>query len=437
MRRRRFKLDVLINRAVLYGLLAAFIGAVYLVVVVGIGGAGTGEKPNAALSIAATVIVAVTFQPVRERARRLANRLVYGERATPDEVLSRFSEQLAGTYVEGVLPEMARILAEGTRAARAAVWLKVGSELVPAATWPVDAPAAEPAALSGTALPQFPGVDRAIPVRHQGELLGALTVAQRPGDEISPAEDKLLSDVASQAGLVLRNVGLTAELASRLEEIAAQAEELRASRQRIVAAQDAERRRLERNIHDGAQQHLVALAVKLRLARTLAGRDRGQARAMLAELKEVTAEAVETLRNLTRGIYSPLLAEQGVAGALRAQAGRAGLPVEVEAEGVGRYGPEVEAAGYFTCLEALQNAAKHARASRVVVRLEEAGVDLCFSVSDDGTGFDPDTARPGVGLQNMADRLAALEGSLQVRSAPGRGTTVTGRIPVRAAEPVA
>jgi signal transduction histidine kinase len=207
-------------------------------------------------------------------------------------------------------------------------------------------------------------------------------------------------------------------------------EELRASRQRIVAAQDLERRRLERNIHDGAQQQLVALAIRMRLAEKVAAKDSPQVAEMLAALNRDTREALDNLRDLARGIYPPLLADRGLAAALEAQASKAALDVTVDSDGVGRYPQEVEAGVYFCVLEALQNAAKYAEATGVAVRLHRDDGDLVFEVVDDGRGFDPSKTPPGSGLQNMADRLEALGGTVDIESAPGSGTIVSGRIPV-------
>jgi signal transduction histidine kinase len=306
LRYRLYDLDVVISRTLVYGALAAFITAVYVGIVVGVGTlVGSGGQPNLVLSIIATAIVAVAFQPVRERLQRVANRLVYGRRATPYEVLSEFSQRVAETYAaDEALPRMATVLAEGTGAERATVWLRSGNHLRPAATWPMQESTngtgpdqvSEVVALAGDTVPDIPGADRVVPVRHQDELLGALSVTKRRGESLTPVEEKLLTDLASQAGLVLKNVGLTDELLERLEE-------LRASRQRLVAAQDDERRRLERNLHDGAQQNLVALKVKLGLAEMLTGKDAARARQLLAELKEDTDEALNVLRDLARGIY--------------------------------------------------------------------------------------------------------------------------------------
>jgi signal transduction histidine kinase len=429
---RLYDIDVVVNKTIVVAVLAAFVTAIYLAVVVGISAAiGTTGEPNVLLSVAATAIVALAFQPLRERARRLADRVVYGKRATPYEVLSEFSERMAGSYsTEDVLPRMARILGEGTGATRTEVWLRVGTQLQLAASWPEGAqPEKTPLPASEDELPEFPDSDRAVPVRHQSELLGALTLTKPPSEPVTPAEEKLLSDLASQAGLMLRNVRLTAELQARLVD-------LRASRQRLVAAQDQERRRLERDLHDGAQQQLVALAVKQRLAEGLVRKDPEKAAQMLADLQADTTEALDNLRDLARGIYPPLLADKGLPAALQGHARKGHLPVTVETDGLGRYPQEVEAAVYFCCLEALQNVAKYADASHVSVNLSTEAGQLNFSVIDDGKGFDPGSKPPGSGLQGMADRMEALGGMLEVHSEPGTGTTVVGHIPAEAVESI-
>jgi signal transduction histidine kinase len=426
---RLYDIDLVISRTLVYGSLAAFITAVYVGIVVGVGTlVGSGGKPNLVLSIIATGIVAVAFQPVRERLQKVANRLVYGKRATPYEVLSQFSERVAETYAgDEALPRMARVLAEGTGSERADVWLRTGSRLRQAASWPEASAPEEPIVVQGQLLPDIPGADRAVAVRHQGELLGALTVTKRVGESLTPIEQKLVDDLAYQAGLVLKNVGLTSELLARLDD-------LRASRQRLVVAQDQERRKLERNLHDGAQQNLVAIKVKLSLAEMFAAQDPGKAKAMLVELAGDADEALDTLRDLARGIYPPLLADKGLGAALESQARKATLPVHVEADGIGRYPQETEAAVYFCVLEALQNVQKYAEASRATVRLRESDGEVRFEVEDDGKGFDPAIQKKGSGTQNMEDRLDALGGSVSVRSSVGAGTVVAGRLPIVVAE---
>ncbi len=429
---RLYDIDIVISRTLVYGALAVFITVVYVGIAVGIGALiGGGGRPNLGLSILATAIVAVGFQPVRERLQKVANRLVYGRRATPYEVLSQFSERVAESYAtEDVMPRMARVLAEGTGAQRADVWLRAGTMWREAAVWPADALPAHAVQVADGMLPAVDGVNRLVEVRHQGELLGALSVTKRNGEPLTPVEEKLLSDLAAQAGLVLKNVGLTSDLQARLEE-------LRASRQRLVTAQDQERRRLERDLHDGAQQHLVALKVKLGLAELLLGRDPERAKATIDQLKHDADEALETLRDLARGIYPPLLADRGLTVALRSQARKATIPVIVDSDGIGRYAQDVEAAMYFSILEALQNVQKYARASRVTVRLREEHGALRFDVADDGRGFDAATTRTGSGLTNMADRLEALGGRLRIHSTPGSGTELRGSLPVYEAAPAA
>jgi signal transduction histidine kinase len=414
LRYRLYDIDVIIGKAVVYGLLAAFITVVYVIVVVVIG-AVIGATEG--LSLVATAIVAIAFQPVRENARRTANRLVYGKRATPYEVLSEFSENVGETYAgEEILPRMARLLAEGTGATDATVWLRVGSEIRPAASWPANGTSTAAIRLEKGALPAFPQGQTGVPVRHGGELLGALTVAKPPNEPILPHEEQLVSDLAAQAGLVLENFRLI--------------EDLRSSRKRLVAAQDEERRRLERDIHDGAQQQLAALAMKVRLAEGLVGTDEQRQRDALHDILTETQETLESLRDLAGGIYPPLLADRGLAAALEAQAGKAPVPVTVQAGGLGRYPPEIEAAVYFCVVEALQNVAKYAEAShvRILVREWEGALDL--SVADDGRGFDRGTTPLGMSLLSMSDRLAALGGTFDVKSRPGHGTNVVGRIPL-------
>jgi signal transduction histidine kinase len=410
-----YDIDLIINKTITYGAIAAFITATYVIVVVVIG-AFIGVTEG--VSLLATAVVAVAFQPIRRRAQQFANRLVYGERATPYEVLSQFSEHVGETYSgEDILVRMARLLAEGTGATSAVVWLRVGDEVRPAATWPTNGAMAAAIPLVADEPPVVDGATASIPVRHQRELLGLLTVTKPPNEPLSPVEEKLVADLAGQAGLVLVN--------SRLIE------DLRASRQRLVAAQDAERRRLERNLHDGAQQQLVALAVRLRLARTTASKDLAEADRMLEQLEGDVTDALENLRELARGVYPPLLADRGLAVAIEAQARRSPVPVRVEADGIGRYPQELETAVYFCTLEALQNAAKYAQANEVAVSLLEDHGELVLSIRDDGRGFDRAATPLGGGLQNMADRLAALGGTLTVRSQSGAGTTIEGRLPVR------
>jgi signal transduction histidine kinase len=418
LRYRLWDLDVVVRKAVQYAVLVAAFTAVAALVLAaapmllfGLGG------PVETLPVVVlAILLAVGFGLVRSRARRLADRIVYGKRATPYEVLTSFSGRMGKTYsIDDVLPRMAQVLASGTGATSTGVWLRVGGQLRREAAWPTSADDVS-LPMRGDALPRFEA-EEVFEVRDLGELLGALTVEMPASDPMDPTKEKLVRDLASQAGLMLRNVRLI--------------EDLRASRQRLVAAQDEERRRIERNIHDGVQQQLVALAVQLRLAEQLVGKEPDKERELLTRLQTAASEALEDLRDLARGIYPPLLADKGLAVALESQARKAPLPVTVEPDGIGRYAQDVESAVYFCCLEALNNVAKYALASRVEVRLAQDDGMLRFEVRDDGRGFDPAAAAGGTGLQGMTDRLDAIGGILEVRSQPGHGTTVTGQIPAR------
>jgi signal transduction histidine kinase len=415
---RLYEIDIVISKAVLYGTLAAFITIVYAGLVAGVGTL-VGSRYNPLLSALAAAVVAIAFQPVRLWAGRLANRVVYGRRATPYQVLSEFARRIGGAYAsQDAAPQMARVVADGTGAERVVVWLRVDDELRPEAASD-GRPDAEPVPVHGHETPALPDTDVSVPVVHQGGLLGAIAIRMPRGEPLRPAGEQLVGDVASQAGLALSNAGLV--------------EDLRASRQRLVAAQDEARRRLERNLHDGAQQDLVALAIKLRLAGTTVDEDPARAKALLGELQTDTAGALENLRDLARGIYPPMLADLGLAAALGAQARKSPVPVAVEADGIGRYPQDTEATVYFCCLEALQNIAKYARASQARIRLRARDGVLSLTVSDDGAGYDAARTPLGSGQRNMADRLAALDGRLEVSSAPGQGTVVTAYLPLRSA----
>lgn len=414
---RLFDIDVVISKAIVYGSLAAFIAIVYVGLVAGVGQLA-GSIGTPALSAIAAAIVALAFQPVRRRMQRFANRLVYGRRATPYEVLSDFSGQVAHAYsVEDILPKMAQIVTAGTGAARAEVWLRVGAELRSVARWPQNGAASpSPVPMPSGDIPVFGDGEAVFPVVHQGDMLGAIAVRAPAGDPITTDKEKLIANLAAQAGLVLRNVRLL--------------EDIRASRQRIVTAQDAAARRLERNIHDGAQQQLVALAIKTGLADSLVGHDDAEAHQMLSQIQAEIQEALADLRDLARGIYPPLLADMGLVAALQAQTRKSVLPAVVEGDGLGRYPQEAETAVYFCALEALQNVAKYAQASQAIIRLSASNGALAFCVEDDGVGFDPNATGHGSGIQGMSDRLAALGGELQVTSTPGAGTIVKGTVPV-------
>ena len=441
--RRRTRRQLLADALVLAGLVA-FVVLVYVVLVLGVGALiGHSSSPDVALSVVATAVVALAFDPVQTRLERAASRAVNHGRPSPYDALRMFSRTVTGSYDTQELPSrMARVLADGTGAEWSQVWLVLGGRLQLAATWPPDATDREPVldpAAAATGTDDQGRVRRSLPVLEAGELLGALVVREREHRPLSSVESRLFAGLADQAGPVLRGARLHAELTRRLEELSTRARELRISRQRLVAAQDAERRNLERDIHDGAQQHLVALAVNLRLAETLSHRSRERADALLAEQEHAAAEAIEVLVALSRGIYPRRLGEDGLVAALTTAVAGSATPVEVTATGVGRYSPSIEATAYFCCLEAVQNAAKHSGATTIRVSLDGRGGRLGFVVEDDGVGFDPATPTTGTGLANLRDRIESAGGTLTTGTAPGGGTRIRARLPAMVApapEPV-
>jgi signal transduction histidine kinase len=411
-----------VSAALVVGGLVGFVVLTYLVVVVGGGLAlGHGSSPHVGLSVVATAVVALAFDPVLTRLEGVAEGLVGARKTSPYDALRRFSGAVAANGpAEGLPQRMARVLAEGTNAEWAQVWVSVAGRHVPAATWPPEAEAR----LMRTQ-DWDPGT-RQLSVRHGNEELGLLVLHERT--PLTPVEERLFAGLAAQAGLVLRGAQLRAALEQRLSELSLREAELRESRERLVDAQDAARRRLERDIHDGAQQHLVALAVNLRLAATLAGSAPERADALLSAQEVAAADAMATLVQLARGIYPPLLEHEGVAAALRAEVAE-GL-VEVVAVGDGRYPLVVEAAAYFCGLEAIQNATKHAGTVTVRVQVEARPEGLTLAVTDEGSGFDPAQVTIGTGLANIRDRADAVGGTVELSSSPGQGTRLEVGFPV-------
>jgi signal transduction histidine kinase len=417
--------------------LVVYVATVYVVVVRG-GGAviGRTDSPSVVLSVLATATVALSFARVQRGVERWASTMLGGPSAAPYDVLSRFSGSMTEEGSTEDLPtRMARLLAEGTGARWAQVWVSASGLLTLVATWPVDADATEepPALLPGARDAAGPGL-RALAVAHGGEPLGVLRLQQRPGLLLAPIEERLFIALADRAGLVLRHVGVRTDLEVRRGELAERAGELKASRRRLIEAQDSERRRLERDLHDGAQQHLVALTVNLRLAQALSSSSPTRAAALLGRQADAAAVAIETISSLSRGIYPSLLSERGLEAALRSAVATSAIPVTITADEMVRLPATVEAALYFCCMEALQNAAKHSGASTLSVRLSAGATTSLLVVVDDGEGFSCSSGRStGAGLANMRDRLDAVGGVLTVTSLPGAGTTVTALVDRRAA----
>jgi signal transduction histidine kinase len=447
-------LDQLLGPAIQLVGLAGLVLAVYLIVVIGIGRIPTSdERTLLGFSMAAAAATALLYLPLRGWLSGQAARLAGGERDSPGDVLRALGSRLTSALpLDELLLQLAESLRKTLALEAAEVWTGSGGLLERAASDPEVGRAsliltpAEEAVVARAGVPGsawlrmwLPGVLagreeaslRAAPINHSGALLGLIVVERPPKALFSDEEERMLAALARQVGLALHNVQLGSALEASMDELQMQADELRASRARVVAAADAERRRIERDLHDGAQQHLVALAVNLRLARELAASDPVGARGVLDQLTEDVHEALEEIRDLAHGIYPQLLIDRGLSEALRAAVSRAPTRARLDTGTIGRYRPEVEATVYFCCLEALQNVGKHAgRNARATVRVWEELEGLRFEVADDGAGFDPQTGPQGSGLTNMGDRLGALGGRLSVLSAPGDGARVAGAVPL-------
>ncbi len=420
-RYRLYDIDTIVSRSVTLGALALFIGGVYVAIVVGIGELLGGDS-GFGLSIVASVLVAMAFQPARRHVERWANRLVYGERATPYEVLVRFSRRSAELSDEELLERIPQIIVDGTGAATATLWTRTDDGFRAESSWPANTAQRRIGHVDRFADPE---ADYSLPVSHDGELLGGLSLVKAGGETMAPAEEDLLADLAIGLGLALRNARLTGELRRRVAE-------LEASRERVLTASDEARRALENDLDSGPQQQLVALKVKLGPTRKLAEQAGAEKTAALLEQLETEAGlAIRAVRDFAGGIYPPLLEAEGLAVAISQQTRRAPIPVEVASENLGRYGRDVEAAIYFSVLEALQNTTKYSQATSASVVLEDAGGSLRFRVRDDGQGFDAASVAPGAGLTGMADRLDTVGGTLTIDSKPGGGAVVTGSVPTR------
>ncbi len=430
LRYRLYDIDLVINKTLVVGGLAGLITGVYVAVVVGIGSLlGLNGRPNLGLSLVATAVVAVAFAPARQRVQQLANRLVFGHRVTPYEALARLSAQLSGQSQRSeLLAGVVASLAEGVGAGEATLWVGSEAALVPVASWPPPANTAPAVAPSDMASLQYRDRTHVRPVCHQGELRGAITLTKPAGEQLSATEDRLLSDLVAQAGLVIENVGLTSELEARLNQISAQADELRAAAKRIVAAQDEARRRIERDLHDGAQQQLVTLALHLQaLSDKAVVAGAGDLGPDIDHARRQLSQALVELREMARGIHPSILTDEGLEAALGFLAERSPVAVQLNMDLPRRLPPEVEATAYFVVCEALTNAAKHAEASSVTVSASIDGRRLHIKVVDHGRGGAD--GHWGSGLQGLTDRLATLDGHLKVSSAAGAGTRLHADIP--------
>jgi signal transduction histidine kinase len=447
--------DGLLVRAISVAGLTAVVAGLYLLVVGWLGHAPTQTQQTLVLlSIVAAAISAVIYRAASKRLAIVANQLVHGSEQSPAEVVPAFGANLSRAVpLEELLQQLVESMRSALALEAAEIWAGAGGLLDCVASDPERDPgwlrltASEEsivasAGVSGPTwvavwLPRLleargDAVVRVAPVSHGQELYG-LVVAERAidGPPFDAQIEGVLSELALQVGLALRNVRLDSRLQASLDELREQADELRASRARVVAAADAERRRIERDLHDGAQQYFAGVTVNLQAARGLIDAEPERAKAILDELHSSTQDALESFRDLSHGIYPPLLQDRGLAEALADAARRAPLATRVDATALRRFDPDVEATVYFCCLEALQNAGKHAgEGARATVRVREHAGGLLFEVADDGTGFSLRSVARGAGVTNMRDRLGAMRGDLRVESELGRGTRVIGTIPL-------
>jgi signal transduction histidine kinase len=384
--------DVVIRKTFIYGALSLGIFVVYAALAAGLGLAAGARLP-VEIAITVTAVLAFAFQPTRSRLQRIADRWVFGERPTALEAIAGFEDSLeAGNTVD----EVATRLAELARSAARLRWTAV--TVPPGSTKVSGERKGAPATI--------------VPIERGGERLGTIECGPRIAGGLGQRELELVSALAGQAALLIVNMRLAG---------------------RIVGAQEAERRRLERNIHDGAQQELVALVAKLSLARARA-RNGGIDEETLVELQGDAQAILRDLRELAQGIHPSVLTDGGLVEAVEDRCSR--LPIEVAVEASPdlrhqRFGDDIEGAAYFFVTEGLANILKHASASQAQVVIRQSSGELELAVGDNGVGFDPETIRQN-GLAGLSDRFTALAGSVGIDARPGDGTVLTARLPVEA-----
>ena len=413
LRHHLFDVDLVINRTLVYGILTASVVLLYVLVVGGLG-ALLRVQGSLIVSLIATGLAAVMFQPLRERLQRTVNRLMYGERDDPYAVLTRLGARLESRLApDAVLPAVTRTVREALKLPYAEIQLRRedGFETVAAEGAPV-----------GGAL--------RLPLVYGGETVGRLIVGPRSGEGgFAPTERRLLEDLAHQIGASARAALMTDE-ALRLSA------DLQRSRERLVEAREEERRRLRRDLHDGLGPQLSSQALTVDAAIALMGRDPDAAKNLLLDLKADAQDAVADIRRLVYGLRPPALDDLGLLGALgetAAQYESKGLHVALEApENLPPLPAAVEVAAFRIAQEALTNVARHAAAETCAVRLAVDVDRLRLEIQDDGRGIAAGGAplQAGVGLTSMRERATELGGSLTVEPPPGGGTRVRATLPL-------
>lgn len=422
LRHRLIGAELWLRRSILFGGASAVIALAYLGLA-GLLGVAAGQRASLGIGVLVTLAAVVAFQPIRRRLDAWARGWVFGRPVAGSEVLRRMGDTLEGAHdIDQLASTLVGTIVDGLELqwARLSVAGKGDAPSLPIASVGID--------------DEEPGApDLVVPLIHFGETVGFLECGPKREGDLSRADEDLVATVARQAALAVRNVRLTAELASRLDELSRQAEELAASRTRILHAQMEERRRIERNIHDGAQQEIIALIARIRLARNQLARDPQLAETTLAGSQREARRTLENLRELSQGIHPPILAHRGLAQALKTQAGL--LPIDIEVDvapevAKTRFPDEVEEAAYYVISEGLANVLKHAATEEATVRLATSDGSLTVQVIDHGRGCDTDQG-PGSGILGLRDRLGSIGGELRLQSQAGDGTTLSAVLPSR------
>jgi signal transduction histidine kinase len=370
-----------------------------------------GNRVPVSVAVAVTIAAALAFQPLRRRLESAVSKRLFGDRVRQYQLLTNLGTTMEQTAeLDELLPRLAHAVRDGIGASWVQVRLRDAD-----GSWLND-----PVGVAGEVTGESAaGVDLA----RAGDLVGRVDLGPKPGG-YAPADLELLTTVATQATTAVANVRLATQLKEGLEELST-------SRVRLIAAQDAERRRIERDLHDGIQQEVVALIAGLRLARNRLARDQLTADE-LSDLQDQAREMLRDLRELAHGIHPPVLSDNGLVAALESRVTRFPIPVEIIADdGLRdeRFSEEVEGTAYFVACESLTNVAKHAGAEGVQIKLSRFYNLLSLAVEDSGRGFVPNGARSG-GLANIRDRVEALHGRLTIESHVGAGTTVSAELPL-------
>ena len=428
LRYRLWDIDLIINRTLVYGALTLSVIGLYVLVVVGLGSL-IQVQGNVLLSLLATGLIAVLFQPLRLRLQRGVNHLMYGERDDPYAVLTRLGSHLEATLVpEKVLPTIVETVAQALKLPFVAIALLPEQH-------PVTGTAGA-MAVAGTEAPDIvasygaPTADpMQVPLMYQAETIGYLLLAARAGDTVGKADSRLLADLARQAGVAVYAMRLTTHLQQLTES-------LQESRERLVTTREEERRRLRRDLHDGLGPALASLTFKVDAARNLLRQDSERTEMLLAEVRQQAQEAITDIRRLVYDLRPPALDELGLLSALREQAAlylHQGLEVVVDVpSSLPPLPAAVEVAVYRIAQEALTNAARHAQAQHCLLRLSIDAETLHLAITDDGKGI-PVGHRIGVGLHTMHERAGELGGSCIITPGSLGGTTIRVRLPLTAA----